>query len=32
MAETIKAEDIPTLVGRELQPSSWLEITQERVN
>jgi len=32
MAETIKAEDLPTLVGRELEPSSWLEITQERVN
>jgi acyl dehydratase len=32
MAETVKAEDLPTLVGRELEPSSWLEITQERVN
>jgi len=32
MAETIRAEDLPTLVGRELEPSSWLEITQERVN
>jgi acyl dehydratase len=32
MAETIKAEDLPTLVGKELEPSSWLEITQERVN
>ena len=32
MVETIKTEDLPTLVGRELEPSSWLEITQERVN
>jgi len=32
MAETIKAEDLPTLAGRELEPSSWLEITQERVD
>ena len=31
-AETIKAEDFPTLVGRVLEPSPWLEITQERVN
>lgn len=32
MTETIKAEDLPGLVGKELQPSPWLEITQERVN
>ena len=32
MAETIKAEDLPGLVGKDLEPSSWLEITQERVN
>ncbi len=32
MAETIKAEDLPGLVGKELKPSSWMEITQERVN
>lgn len=32
MTETIKAEDLPDLVGKELQPSPWLEITQERVN
>ena len=32
MAETIKAEDLPSLAGKELQPSSWMEITQERVN
>jgi len=30
--ETIKAEDISALVGRVLEPSPWLEITQERVN
>ena len=32
MTETIKAEDLPKLIGRELEPSPWLEITQERVN
>ncbi|MDH3546444.1 MAG: MaoC family dehydratase [Gammaproteobacteria bacterium] len=32
MTKTIKAEDLPNLVGKELQPSPWLEITQERVN
>jgi acyl dehydratase len=32
MAETIKAEDLPGLVGKDLEPSSWMEITQERVN
>ncbi|NCF60323.1 MAG: hypothetical protein GWP64_10750 [Gammaproteobacteria bacterium] len=32
MTQTIKVEDLPTLVGRELEPSPWLEITQERVN
>ena len=32
MAETIKAEDLPSLVGKDLEPSSWMEITQERVN
>lgn len=32
MPETIKAADLPSLVGKELPPSSWLEITQERVN
>lgn len=32
MTESIKAQDLPSLVGRELEPSSWLEITQERVN
>jgi acyl dehydratase len=32
MSEAIKASDFPTLVGTELEPSSWMEITQERVN
>lgn len=32
MTQTIKVEDLPTLIGRELEPSPWLEITQERVN
>ena len=32
MTQTIKADDLPTLVGKELEPSPWLEITQERVN
>ncbi len=32
MTTTIKAEDLPGLVGKQLEPSPWLEITQERVN
>lgn len=32
MAETVRTEDLPKLVGRELDPSKWLEVTQERVN
>ena len=32
MTETIKAKDIPSLAGKELEPSPWIEITQERVN
>lgn len=32
MTVTIKAADLPSLVGQELEPSSWLEVTQERVN
>ncbi len=32
MTNTIKAEDLPGLVGTELEPSPWIEITQERVN
>ncbi len=30
--EAIKANEFAKLVGRELEPSPWLEITQERVN
>ena len=29
---TIRLEDLPGLVGRELEPSPWFEITQERVD
>jgi len=32
MQTTIKAEEIESLIGQELEPSPWLEITQERVN
>lgn len=32
MTDAIKASELPSLVGQELEPSSWLEITQERVN
>ena len=32
MVEAIKADEFATLVGRALEPSPWLEITQERVN
>jgi len=32
MSETIPAKDIPTLVGKTLEPSPWIEITQDRVN
>ena len=32
MNKVIKVEDIPSLVGQDLPPSPWLEITQERVN
>jgi len=32
MTEKIKAHELPGLVGRELGPSPWFEITQERVN
>jgi len=32
MTETIKVSEFPTLVGRDLEPSSWIEITQERVD
>ncbi len=32
MAQTVKLDELPGLAGRELEPSEWLEITQERVN
>ena len=32
MSETIKAKDLASLIGQDLEPSSWLEITQQRVN
>ena len=32
MTETIKAAELPGLVGKELEPSPWIEITHERVN
>lgn len=32
MTESIKAAELPSIVGKELEPSPWLEITQERVN
>lgn len=32
MSKSIRPADLPTLVGQESEPSSWFEITQERVN
>jgi len=32
MSEAFKASDFPALVGTDLEPSSWMEITQQRVN
>lgn len=32
MPDTIEARELPSLVGREMEPSSWFEITQERVD
>jgi acyl dehydratase len=32
VAETIKPENLPALAGQELEPSAWLEITQERID
>ena len=32
MKSSIGAQDLPSLVGSELEPSDWFEITQERVN
>ena len=32
MKASLEAQDLPSLVGTELEPSDWFEITQERVN
>ncbi len=32
MTDTIQRDELPSLPGRELEPSPWLEITQKRVN
>ena len=32
MATIVKVAELPGMVGRELEPSEWLEISQERVN
>lgn len=32
MSRTIKLEELPGLAGTNLEPSPWIEITQERVN
>jgi acyl dehydratase len=32
MAESVKVEELPKLAGRDLEPSEWIEVTQERVN
>ena len=32
MRDIVKASELPSLAGQEVEPSSWLEITQERVN
>jgi len=32
MSDTISVADLPGLAGQQLEPSEWLEITQERVN
>jgi len=32
MSKSILPEELPTLVDKELAPSDWLEITQERIN
>ena len=31
MTRLVKIADLPDLVGKELEPSPWFEITQERV-
>lgn len=32
MTTTLRTEDLPSLVGTELEPTDWFEITQERVD
>ncbi|MCP4333446.1 MAG: MaoC family dehydratase [Gammaproteobacteria bacterium] len=32
MAKIVKIADLPDMVGTDLEPSDWLEISQERVN
>ena len=32
MAESIATDEFPAIVGKDLEPSDWLEITQERIN
>ena len=32
MIQTLRSTDLPSLAGQESEPSSWFEITQERVN
>lgn len=32
MSSTISVADLPGLAGKQLEPSEWLEMTQERVN
>jgi len=32
MPKSIKARELPDLIGQELEPSSWMEIDQDRVN
>jgi len=32
MSKPIKIRDLPAMVGMDLEPSDWLQVTQERVN
>jgi acyl dehydratase len=32
MSQTIRSSDVASLVGREVEPSPWFEITQDRIN
>lgn len=32
MTQTYSVQELPGLVGTEFQPSSWMEVTQERIN